>query len=112
MTPIEASPPATSADSLPTRFQQLVHRWKQEAGPSSSVETLAMHPAYQRIIGLGPDAVPLLLAELEREPDHWFWALRAITGENPVLPEHRGKLRLMADDWLAWGKQYLKHPIE
>ena len=34
---------------------------------------------YQRIIGMGLPVVPLILEELEREPDQWFWALEAIT---------------------------------
>ena len=33
--------------------------------------------------------IPLILAELKREPDHWFKSLREITGENPVPAEHR-----------------------
>ena len=65
---------------------------------------MAMHPAYQEIIGMGELAVPLILAELERDPDHWFWALKAITGADPV-PEHcRGHLEEMAQAWLRWGR--------
>jgi hypothetical protein len=26
----------------------------------------------------------LILQDLEQQPDHWFWVLRSITGENPV----------------------------
>jgi hypothetical protein len=66
---------------------------------------MVLHPAYQRIIGMGTAAVPFLLCELERRPDHWFWALTAITGADPVKPEHRGKLREMANAWLKWGKE-------
>jgi len=44
---------------------------------------LASHHAYQRIIGMGDQAIPLLLRELQREVDLWFWALEAITGEDP-----------------------------
>jgi hypothetical protein len=62
-----------------------------------------MHPAYQNIIGLGPRAVPLLLAELKREPCDLFWALTAITGEDPVAPQNRGNLQKMAHAWLEWG---------
>jgi hypothetical protein len=29
--------------------------------------------------------------ELQREPDQWFWALEAITRENPVPAEAAGK---------------------
>ncbi len=43
----------------------------------------AMHPANQGIIGLGAVAVPLILQELKRDRADWFWALTAITGENP-----------------------------
>lgn len=64
-----------------------------------------MHPAYQGIIGLGPIALPLILRELEKELDHWFWALKAISGEDPVSPQNRGKMREMTDAWLNWGRE-------
>jgi len=44
----------------------------------------ALHPAYQRIIAWAGSPVPLLLRELQRQPDHWLWALQAITGEQPA----------------------------
>ncbi len=90
---------------LQRRFLDLATRWKQERGPLSSSALLAAHPAYQEIIALGPDVVPLLLAELELEPDHWFRALHALTGADPVPPESRGKLREMATAWLRWGRE-------
>jgi len=64
-----------------------------------------MHPAYQQIIGMGQDALPLLIEELRREPDHWFWAMQAITGVNPVPPENRGNVAKMTQAWLAWAQQ-------
>jgi len=39
------------------------------------------------MIGLGWPVVPLILEELNREPNQWFWALEAITEQNPVPPE-------------------------
>ena len=66
---------------------------------------MAAHPAYQEIISLGPDVVPLLLRELAREPDHWFTALKAITGTNPVDPADRGCIDKMAGAWLTWAKE-------
>jgi hypothetical protein len=66
---------------------------------------MSMHPAYQRIIGMGEKAIPLILAELAERPGHWFWALASITGEDPVAEQSRGKLREMASAWLAWGRQ-------
>ncbi len=63
-----------------------------------------MHPAYQQIIGMGQDAIPLILAEMKRKPGHWFWALKSITGEDPVLPEQRGRIKKMTEAWINWGR--------
>lgn len=63
-----------------------------------------MHPAYQRIIGMGPDAIALILQELQRKPDDWFWALNAITEADPVPEGAQGNLPQMTDAWLDWGR--------
>jgi hypothetical protein len=65
---------------------------------------MAMLRPYQRIIGMGMPVVPLLLEELEREPDQWFWALESITEENPVPPAAAGRIREMAAAWIEWGR--------
>ena len=52
---------------------------------------------------MGPAAVPLILSELRREPDHWFVALKRITGDDPVPDEVRGNIEQMAEAWLRWG---------
>ena len=50
-------------------FLQLAAQWRRETGMMSLASKMAMHPAYQRIIGMGQPVVPLILRELEREPD-------------------------------------------
>jgi hypothetical protein len=90
---------------LKARFQALVADWKAARGHSSSINAWAKLPAYRAIIDLGPAVIPLLLEELEKEPDHWFWALKELTGENPVTPASRGNVRAMANCWLQWGKE-------
>ncbi len=97
--------PPGRVKEIETRFNALATQWKADRGPTSFVAEMAMHPAYQQIIGLGMDAVPLLLRELKRNPDHWFWALKSITAEDPVPPEDRGKVDRMARHWLEWGQQ-------
>lgn len=90
------------------RFQNLVEQWKTERGARSSITEAAMMPAYQEIIGMGSKAVPLILEQIRSEgdePDQWFWALRAITGENPVKPEDQGNFQKMAEAWLQWSQQ-------
>jgi hypothetical protein len=104
MSTASAPIPATTSATLETKFRALAARWKAERGPTSSLTELAMHPAYQQIIGMGPAAIPLLLRELEREPDHWFWALKAISGDDPVAPTSRGKVPEMTRAWLDWGR--------
>jgi hypothetical protein len=96
---------SSGSPELETRFAELAAAWKAERGHSSSITKLCAHPAYQQIIGMGEQAVPLLLRELEREPDHWFWALKVITGVNPVPRESRAKIKEMARQWVKWGHE-------
>ena len=87
-----------------TLFAQLTERWRHETRFLSSTSAIVTHPAYQRIIGLGPQVIPLILAEMQREPGPWFWALCALTGENPVPPADQGRLPAMTEAWLKWGR--------
>ena len=83
----------------------LADEWKEQSRYLSNTAQMAILKPYQRIIGLGMPVVPLILEELQREPDQWFWALESITEQNPVPPEAKGKVRLMAQAWIDWGKQ-------
>lgn len=91
--------------SLAERFADLVHRWREETAFLSSSTAQAAHPAYQQIVGMGPDALPLILRELEDRGGHWFWALKAITGVDPVPPGERGRVQAMRQAWLHWGRE-------
>jgi len=86
-------------------FHRLTDQWRRETRHMSSVHDIIMHPAYQQIIGLGEKAIPLILNELRERLDHWFWALMMITRESPVPQEEYGKMTLMRDIWLEWGKR-------
>lgn len=90
--------------ALARQFQALAAQWKAGTALLSSTTDMIAHPAYQAVIALGSPVVPLLLRDLEREPAHWFEALQAITGEDPVPPEQWGKIPAMAAAWLAWGR--------
>jgi hypothetical protein len=108
MTPSTLEEPAPGEDAplaeLAARFATLADQWHRDIAVVSSVHEMVEHPAYQGIIRMGPAVVPLILRELQREPDYWFWALTAITGENPVPPEDAGDLDRMTDAWLAHGR--------
>ena len=78
-------------------------QWRSDTRFSSSLSAKLNHPAYLRIIALGKDILPLILEDLRDGGGHWFEALRAITRDDPVPPEHRSWPRLMREDWLRWG---------
>jgi hypothetical protein len=89
------------------RFQILTENWRKERGVASSATKMAMCPSYQRIIGMGGRAVPLILREMENEgddPDHWFWALEMITGVDPIPVAAYGDTTQMAQAWLSWAE--------
>jgi hypothetical protein len=88
------------------RFRRHLVEWKEQSRYLSNTAQMAMLRPYQRIIGMGMAAVPLILEELHREPDQWFWALESITEENPVPPKDAGRVRAMADAWIHWGTQH------
>src|SRR4051812_15206561 len=87
---------------LQAEFRSLVADWKSAEGVSSSLTERFSHPAYGQIILMGEAVLPYLLAELERDPDWWFAALKAITGADPVPASSRGRLSEMTHAWLAW----------
>jgi hypothetical protein len=90
---------------LALQFNTLAQRWKKETLAQSSVASITMHPAYLDIIGMGREALPLILGDLQKETNHWFIALRAIAKVSPVKPEEAGNLKKMRDAWLKWGKE-------
>ena len=96
--------PQSAADTR-ERFQRLAAEWKDRSRFLSNTAQMSLLRPYQSIIGMGMPAVPLILAELQREADQWFWALEAITEQNPVRPEHAGNVRQMAQAWVDWGRQ-------
>lgn len=100
---IEAPPFLCPPRELEHIFRTCVEEWSAATQFTSSVTQMILHPAYQRIVGLGRQAIPLLLAELEVRPDHWFPALRSITGEGPADPDDDFDQAVQA--WLRWGRE-------
>lgn len=100
------------AERLSRKFKQLAQQWRNERGSMSSISGMSMLPSYQSIVGIGPAALPIILAELREEgddPDQWFWALIAITKASDLNPpqitqEDQGNFRKMAAVWLKWGE--------
>ena len=95
---------AEQASTLAAQFAELAEEWKRATALLSSSTAISEHPAYRAVIALGWPVVPFILRDLEREPAHWFEALHAITGEDPVPVEDWGRIQPMRAAWLAWGR--------
>jgi hypothetical protein len=92
-------------DAAEKKFNKLRDEWKTKRGHEPSTTKIILIPAYQKIIGMGQDAIPFLLRELETDLDNWFWALMMITDDDPVPKELRGDGEAMAKAWIQWGKE-------
>lgn len=105
-----AAPYAAGGDAqraqIEAKFIRLRGEWKAQRRHEPSTMKTVMLPAYQKIIGMGQPVVPLLLRELETDVDNWFWALMAITEEDPVQESSRGDGTAMAAAWVHWGRQH------
>jgi hypothetical protein len=91
------------SNSTESEFKRLAKEWIHDTKYLSSPSEKYLHPSYAQIIGLGPSVVPLILEELRRRPDDWFYALRAITRADPVTSTMAGDMGKMKKAWLAWG---------
>lgn len=86
------------------KFQALAAEWREATDHLSSVRDKCVHPAYQQIIGMGPDVLALVFGELRGKGGFWFWALRALTGENPVPESAKGRFDLIRAAWIRWAE--------
>ena len=91
MSPISSDSVGTATD-IEAQFERLATDWKHETAHLSSPVMIAEHRAYQEIIGMGKDAIPFILRDLEESPSLWFWALRSIAGESPCVLRIAGML--------------------
>lgn len=96
--------PATSVD-VEAELRRLVDWWDRETAVLSNLNKRYEHPAFRQIVALGPPVIPVILRDLEANPNWLIGALREITGANPIPVEHRGRLALMAADWVDWGRK-------
>jgi hypothetical protein len=91
----------TTDAKLKAEFDSLVKQWQQETSFHSSLGEIFTHEAYQRIMAMGRDALPLILSELRRKPGHWFYALEKIAGDDKAVGAKNFAAARAA--WLEWG---------
>ena len=91
---------------LEKEFKELSELWYGDTKKMSFIRQKAIHPAYQKIIGMGWNALPLILRELKTRGGDWLWAIEAIVrNENPAEGMTNFKEAVAA--WLAWGRENL-----
>lgn len=102
-----SAPDEFKTQRLEEQFEALRTQWRAECGISSSMTKIILAPSYQRIIGMGKAAVPLIMRQLEKgdQPAFWSWALQSITGAKPFRDEDKGKVKALAQAWLAWWRE-------
>ena len=87
-------------------FSSLANRWYHETGMYSLEIQKVAHPSYLQIIGMGKQALPYLLRELEAHGGQWYQALEAILKETPVdVSDDPGNMPLLRERWLEWARQ-------
>ena len=98
--------PAAKEETLEEGFRRLSAVWHSETAYLSPMADASSHPAYQEIIRLGPDVIPLLLRDMETHHSHWFAALHALTGAEPIPSSAAGNIPKMVGAWLCWAKEH------
>jgi hypothetical protein len=89
---------------LEKEFHKLVKQWKEETFALSSLTKMYEHPAYQRIIAMGTPAIPLVLIEMQKTQDSWFYALKVMAGEDVSAGIKNFEEAKAA--WLEWGRKH------
>ena len=97
---------AATGRSLEQEFHELASQWKLETAHLSRMDKIVLHPAYLKIIGMGREALPWILRELERHVDYWFTALEAITRTSLIERDQPLTMSEATAAWIDWGKRH------
>ena len=102
--------PTHDAQIVAQRFAELTQEWLTDIAFTSSMTRIVESNPYQEIIALGlameTSVVRLILEDLQASPKHWFTALYAITGDDPIPNAAAGNMKAMTAAWLDWGRTH------
>ena len=85
-------------DALADAWEAHVHASRASSNPRVYVE----HPAFEAIVALGPDVVPLIIERYREGSLFWGAALARITGNSQFGDGLSGNLKDTRAKWLAW----------
>jgi hypothetical protein len=101
----EYIPSLNNTDSIQRRFRFHFLKWSRETRFESSATKILYHKSFLKIIGLGPLAIPEILAEIKKNPSFLFFALELITDEDPTDPNREGEIKHACQCWLDWANK-------
>ena len=81
------------------------NKWKEMKTFISDTNKIISLQPYREIVLLGKIAIPWIIRDLRKAPDHWFHALKEITGENPISEKNLGNIIEMSNDWIKWAQE-------
>jgi hypothetical protein len=94
--------PLTRSDqAVRERFDELFADWQARTTFVSALDDLIYDESFQRIIALGPQAIPLALEQLPTHPVPWFYALKILADADPASGVTDVDEAVQA--WLEWG---------
>ena len=82
-------PKPRKTEEWESTFNVLADKWEKETAYYSFMEQMVQHYSYQLILGMGEEAIPLIMRRIERQGGLWYHALETITG----LPSPSGKTK-------------------
>jgi hypothetical protein len=88
-------------------FASYVDEWVRETEWHSSISAITHHRRFRDIVNIGAAAAKIILQRMN-EGDiriHWFPVLKEITAEDPVPIQERGRVALMSNRWIEWGRE-------
>ncbi len=92
-------------------FEKLADEWERGTMHFSSSRMMKEHPAFQKLVDLGPDIIPLAIERLKREIGiFWFLVLLKLV-DNPPDTAVEGDMREMRRRWVEWEKNVFKQEI-
>lgn len=92
----------TQIDTIEKRFDALTKDWVRATRFKNSLSEINDSEPLKSIMAMGDVVVPLILKDLRDSPKHWFFALRVLTGADPIKKRDAGNLENMRKAWLNW----------
>jgi len=96
-----------SSNDFINSFYAVLHRWRNETGFNSNPNDITSHVSFQALVQNAGLTLPLILAELRKEPSLLVWVLDdAFPNERPYSTDKVGDIAAMTKAWIAWGEQH------